>query len=66
MVFANILEEKPIRKHVNSAQSEEWHGQFVDFQAGSSADSLPGRAVMRIIDKVSVYMHVKLIARTNP
>ena len=44
VVFANILEEKPIREHVNSAQSEEWYGQFVDFQG----DSLPGRAVMRI------------------
>ena len=52
VAFADVLEEKPIRKPVIQLKSEEWHGQFVDFQG----DSLPDRAVVRVIDEVSVYM----------
>ena len=50
--FADVLKEKPIRKPVIQLKSEEWHGQFLDFQG----DSLPDRAVVRVIDEVSVCM----------
>jgi hypothetical protein len=53
VAFADVLEEKPIAKPVIQLKSEEWNGQFVDFRG----DSLPDRAVVRIIDEVSVYMY---------
>ena len=42
--FADVLEEKPIKKPVIQIKSEQWKGEFVDFEEGSI------RSVVRIID----------------
>ena len=45
--FADVLEEKPIKKPVIQIKSEQWKGEFVDFEEGSI---IPDKSVVRIID----------------
>lgn len=45
--FADVFEEKPIKKPVIQIKSEQWKGEFVDFQDGCQ---IPDKSVVRIID----------------